>query len=257
MLPQNNNALNFIETGEGETTLVFLHYFGGSSNAWRAVIDELKKSFHCIAINLRGFGNSPAPVKELSVNDNANDVIQLIQSLQLKKFVLIGHSMGGKIALSIASKKPAELTSLILIAPSPPTAEPTDDKTRREFMNTFGDRYAIEKLIKKITAAPLADTLFEETVEDHLKVSHTAWNGWIEKGSQEDISSQMTNIDVPVFVISGASDQNFSTSFLRTEFIKYFPTAHFEEMDGSGHLLPVEVPLAVAVSIQKYAVILD
>ncbi|MEJ7674662.1 MAG: alpha/beta fold hydrolase [Chitinophagaceae bacterium] len=61
MLPETNNAtLNFVETGKGNTTLVFLHYFGGSSKSWNGVIEQLKESFHCIAIDLRGFGDSPA-----------------------------------------------------------------------------------------------------------------------------------------------------------------------------------------------------
>ncbi len=242
--------LNFIETGKGKITLVFLHYFGGSSKSWSYVISKLEKSFHCIAIDLRGFGNSPAPGEQLSVNDNANDVINLIQTLQLKKYVLVGHSMGGKIALDVTSQKPDGLVSLILIAPSPPTPEPSNHDDRIDLLTAFEDRSAIEKLIKKITAKPLMQSLFEDTVQTHLNVSHIAWNGWIEKGSREDISSLMQNIDVPVSIISGSSDPNFSTKFLNTEFVKYFPMASFKEMEG-GHLLPVEVPLEVAKVIEK------
>ncbi len=81
MLPESDNeALNFVEDGKGETTLVFLHYFGGSIKSWAGVIDKLKNYFHCVAIDLSGFGNSPKPQKALSVNDNANEVIRLIES---------------------------------------------------------------------------------------------------------------------------------------------------------------------------------
>ncbi len=252
MLPgTNNNSLNFIATGKGNTTLVFLHYFGGSSKSWNGVIEQLKESFHCIAIDLRGFGDSPQPYEQLSVNDNANDVIDLILTLQLKQFVLIGHSMGGKIALDVASQKPVGLASLILIAPSPPTPEPSNHDDRIDLITAFKDRSAIEKLIKKITAKPLMQSVFEETVQTHLKASLIAWNGWIEKGSREDISSLMQNINVPVLIISGASDPNFSTKFLNEEFLTYFPSASFVEIDG-GHLLPVEVPLEVAKFIKKF-----
>ncbi len=244
--------LNYVETGKGKITLVFLHYFGGSSNSWSGVINVLKNNFTCIAIDFRGFGNSPAPEKQLSVRDNAKDVLDLIQALKLKKYVLIGHSMGGKIALSVASEKPLGLASLILIAPSPPTPERTNNKARKILMDVFGDRIAIEKLIIKITSKLLTDLAFEETVKDHLQVSKIAWNAWIEKGSQENISSVIKNSVVPVFVISGASDANFSTNFLRKEFVKYFPTAKFKELSDVGHLLPVEVPLEVAKLIQEY-----
>ncbi len=252
MLHIKNNSLNFIETGKGEKTLVFLHYFGGSAGAWSLVINELDQSFRCIAIDLPGFGRSSAPAEALSVAGNAQEVIQLIQHLQLQKFVLIGHSMGGKIALAIASQKPAGLVSLILVAPSPPTPEPMNDEARKDLTAAFGNRPAIEKLIKKITAQPLTDIVFEETVQDHLRVDKTAWNGWIKVGSGEDISARMSAIDVPVSIISGAADPNFPTAFLRTEFSNYFSSAHFEEIPGTGHLLPVEVPSATAASIQKF-----
>ncbi len=84
-------------------------------------------------------------------------------------------------------------------------------------------------------------------------VSHIAWDGWIEIGSREDISSLMKNIKVPVSIISGISDPNFSSEFLRSEFVKYFPTAVFKEIEG-GHLLPVEVPVEVARAIEIFCI---
>ena len=61
----------------------------------------------------------------------------------------------------------------------------------------------------------------------------------------------MPDIDVPVLIISGAPDPNFSTKFLNEEFFKYFPGASFKEIEG-GHLLPVEVPSEVAKFIEKF-----
>lgn len=251
LLPEaNNKLLPFVDTGKGDVTLVFLHYFGGSHRSWSRVIDQLKKSFRCIAVDLRGFGNSPPPAKPLSVNDSAVDVLAIILALQLKKFVLIGHSMGGKIALSVTSKQPPGLIKLILICPSPPTPEPSTYRSRKNLTEAFGERSAIKKLIEKITAKPLAEGPLNETVATHLKTTFVAWNGWIQKGSRENISALMPGIKVPVLIISGASDSNFPTVFLKKEFLKYFPGASFKEIKG-GHLLPVEVPLALAKLVHK------
>jgi len=49
------NGLHFTDVGKGKVTLVFLHYFGGSSNSWGKVIAELSHVFRCIAIDLPGF----------------------------------------------------------------------------------------------------------------------------------------------------------------------------------------------------------
>lgn len=248
----NKAPLNYIEVGNGETTFVFLHFFGGSVNAWLQVIEHLKESFKCIAIDLRGFGNSPSPEKTLSVNDYAGDVIELIQYLNIDNYILIGHSMGGKIALAIAAKNVAGLASLILVAPSPPTPEPTTDGKTKEMIETFGNREAIKKLIKKITAKDLPKKLLEDTIKDHLRINRIAWDGWILNGSQEDISYLMPNIKIPIKVISGKKDLNFSTGFLKETFNKYPNLITFEELKETGHLIPVEVPVELANAIKAF-----
>lgn len=248
----NKAPLNYIEIGNGEMTLVFLHFFGGSANSWLELIELLKPNFKCIAIDLRGFGNSPAPEKVLSVNDSAEDVIKLIQGLNLKNYILIGHSMGGKIALAIAAKSFPGLKSLILVAPSPPTPEPTTEDKTKEMVETFGDRAAVKKLIKKITAKQLPDNLLAPTINDHLKINRIAWDGWILNASQEDISYLMPQIKIPIKVISGDKDPNFSTDFLKETFSKYANSITFEEIKGTGHLIPIEVPNELVDSIKAF-----
>jgi pimeloyl-ACP methyl ester carboxylesterase len=57
-----------------EISLVFLHYFGGSSKTWTEVIDQLGGDYHCIAPDLRGFGDSEALTANYSIKDYADDV---------------------------------------------------------------------------------------------------------------------------------------------------------------------------------------
>ncbi len=153
---ENNSVLNFIKTGKGETSLVFLHYFGGSSNTWSQVIDELQEDFNCIAIDLPGFGASQS-YNQLSVNNSSKSVAEVIKSLQLKRYVLIGHSMGGKIALSLASHKPFELKQLILFAPSPPTPEPMTGAEQEQLLKAYNNRAALINNINNISSQPLSD----------------------------------------------------------------------------------------------------
>lgn len=244
--------MHFKDVGTGEVALVFLHYFGGSSNSWSKVIRELSQEFRCIAIDLPGFGDSQV-VTKLSVSDCADEVTQLIEVLALKKHVVIGHSMGGKIALSLASDKPFGLTSLILVAPSPPTPEPFTDKERTQLLNAYGNVFALEQQLNNVTAKPLQNIDLENSIKDNLRCSHASWNWWVEHGSREDISLRMSTVRIPVLVISGAADPKFPGSFLHDEFIKYLPHAYFEEIREAGHLLPLEAPEAVAKLIRKSA----
>ncbi|WP_332369616.1 alpha/beta hydrolase [Spirosoma telluris] len=70
-------------------------------------------------MDLRGHGDSEAPATGYSVSTMADDVMEILNTKGVRDFVLIGHSMGGKVALSLASQQPDGLQSLILLAPSP------------------------------------------------------------------------------------------------------------------------------------------
>ncbi len=243
--------LHYTEYGSGDTTLVFLHYFGGAASTWHEVIDLLKNDFHCIAIDLLGFGKSPAQNTIISVDDSTDAVINLISALSLQNYILIGHSMGGKIALNTAAKQPEGLRSLILIAPSPPTPEPMTSKERSEMNAAFGDEEAIEKMIRNVIGHPLREAVFKREVNNNLLASEVGWHSWPQAGSKEDITKKMEAIHVPLSVLCGSMDKKFTKRFLQQEFEKYFSTFTLVEIPEAGHLLPVEKPEAVAEEIRK------
>ena len=120
----NNTHLNVLESGSGPLTLVFLHYFGGSAMEWQIVMGHLADQYRCVAVDMRGHGDSSSPKTGYSVADMADDIQALIQEMAIQEFVLIGHSMSGKVALELASRQPDDLQSLLLISPSPPYPNP-------------------------------------------------------------------------------------------------------------------------------------
>ncbi len=160
--------------------------------------------------------------------------------------------MGGKIAMLLASFQPLGLISLILVAPSPPTPEPMTDESRKELAAAFGNRFKLESSLNNITAHPLSDTDKEKAIADNFRASYAAWKWWVEHGSREDISCKMCLIRVFVSVISGAEDHNISTSFLKSEMIKYFLFATFAEIADTGHLIPLESAEALADCITTF-----
>lgn len=249
----HNIDLNYVRKGGGnDITIIFLHYFGGSSKTWSAVTDELSENYHCVSIDLCGFGHSPTTSWEVSVHEHAQYVRDLIKDLKIDRYVLVGHSMGGKIALYMAAKQAADIISLILVAPSPPTPEPMTEADRQKMLDTFGNKPAIEELVKRISITPLSEFVFESVVNEHLQISEMGWTSWLDKGSKEDISSVMPSIVADVLVVSGSMDPNFSSSFLHQEFITYFPAANFKEIEKSGHLIPIEYPVELADMIRDF-----
>ncbi len=250
-LTAKNMRLHYTEQGKGDKTLVFLHYFGGASSTWDEVISYLQNDFRCIAIDLLGFGKSPSQEAEISVDNSANAVIELIDELQLQNYELVGHSMGAKIALYIASSQPKGLLSLVLLAPSPPTPEPMSNKEREDMLDAFGDKKKVEKMIENATAHPLATSIFEREVNNNLQASSVGWHSWPLLGSTETIIDKMADIHMPITILYGENDKRFSRSFLQKEFNRYFKTFILVEIKDSGHLLPVEAPEEVTIEIRK------
>jgi pimeloyl-ACP methyl ester carboxylesterase len=106
-LTVNNIRLHVSERAGNGPALVFLHYWGGSSRTWRAVVDALPTRYRIIAPDLRGWGASAAPDTDAyTLADFAADVEQLLTTLEVRQYILIGHSMGGKIAQLLASRRP-------------------------------------------------------------------------------------------------------------------------------------------------------
>lgn len=248
-------VLPAIERGSGTPTLVFLHYFGGSSADWDLVADRLAPEFRCLLPDLRGFGTAASDdvPSTWSVGDAADDVAALIAAHALDDFVLVGHSMGGKIALALAAPKLAGLRRVVLVAPSPPTPEPIDEAVRARLLSTHGERAAAEEGARAITFQPPGSPLYERVVADNLATAPGAWRSWLETGSKEDISEAVKRIAVPVLAVSGADDRTIPTAVIAREVVGRVPGAELVEVAGSRHLIPFDQPEELSRLIADFA----
>lgn len=115
----NNIAINYYEYGEGDTIIIFLHGFGGSSYCWRYIYKKFAQKYKTILFDLKGFGLSEKPNdNKYSVRNQADIINSFIQiNCSNNIIILIGHSFGGAIALMtyISSNIKKNIKKLILI----------------------------------------------------------------------------------------------------------------------------------------------
>lgn len=130
VVPANGVDINVADRGAGEPVLVFLHYYGGSTRTWQGVIDDLSATHRCVALDFRGWGQSDKRATDYDLDTLATDVEQVILRLKLAQFVIVGHSMGGKVAQIVAARRLAGLKALILVAPAPPVPIEVSDEQR-------------------------------------------------------------------------------------------------------------------------------
>jgi pimeloyl-ACP methyl ester carboxylesterase len=260
MRVQANGASFFVEESGAGTpaapaapTLVFLHHFGGSSQSWCEVTARLASTCRCLAPDLRGFGDSQATEHGYSVGESADDVLALLQVLEVRDFVLVGHSMGGKIALEVAARQPKYLRAVVLLAPSPPTPEPMEDAVRARLASTWAQRDAVRETIDKITARPLPPQVLARAIQDGARSSRPAWMAWLESGSREDISPRMSRVQVPATVVAGACDEAMTPQVLEREVVARVMKSRLIVVPESGHLVPLEAPQFVADLVRQTA----
>ncbi|MGV2289924.1 alpha/beta fold hydrolase [Trinickia sp. YCB016] len=242
------------EQGDGELALVFLHYYGGSSRTWSGVVSELSSQYRTIATDHRGWGDSDAPEHGYSIADLANDAQDVIEALNLKRYVLVGHSMGGKTAQLLASRRPAGLAGVVLVAPSPPSPMALPQEQRAAMASAYDTRESIGWVLDNVlTANPLMPALREQVIADSLRGAPQAKAAWPNAAALEDITGEVGAINVPVMVISGELDQVDRVETLRKELLPRIAGARLHVLPGTGHLSPLEAPSAVATLIRQFA----
>lgn len=242
----NGTAFHVAAGGAGGPAVVCLHYFAGSGLEWDAVAARLAGEYHCVAPDLRGHGDSAALPDAYAVADGADDVAGVVAALGITDYALVGHSMGGKLALALAARRPPGLRALVLVAPSPPTPEPIPDAERARLLASHGDRRAAEETADAIVARPLPPAPRARVVADNLRTSPAAWRAWLARGSREDVSALASHITVPTLVVAGTADRTIPEALLAREVVPRVAGARLAVVPGAGHLVPLEAPEALA-----------
>jgi pimeloyl-ACP methyl ester carboxylesterase len=166
----------------------------------------------------------------------ADEVEGVIQALKLKDFVLVGHSMGGKIARIFAGRRPDGLRAVVLAAPAPPTPLYAPDAQKRSMLASYTTPEAIRDALKVINHRPLTIAQRLQVTEDSLGGAEAAKVAWVSQGMVLDISKQTDSITVPVCVIVRSADQVEKEAALREALLPLGPHAKFGTIEGVGHL---------------------
>ena len=125
-----NTKIAYSETGKG-TTVVLLHGFLENSTMWNSHIEALSKRNRVVCIDLLGHGQTDCLGYVHSMEDQADMVHHVLHELKIRKAVLIGHSMGGYVALAFAELYPEMVKGLVLMN-STSRADSDERKTNRD-----------------------------------------------------------------------------------------------------------------------------
>ncbi|KFZ25498.1 hypothetical protein V502_00022 [Pseudogymnoascus sp. VKM F-4520 (FW-2644)] len=249
--------LNVVSSGMQGPTLVFLHFWGGSSRTFSTVTSILSANHFSLAIDFRGWGASSGPdlAGAYSIEHLAIDIEVLLARLNIASFILIGHSMGGKVAQLIAGRGITKgIRGVVLVGPAPPTPLVIPAAMKEQQMTAYSSRESAEFVIRNVlSSSPMSDNIVTTLVEDIMKGSQHATLAWPVYAMLEDISSKVKEINVPVLVLAGELDKLEPVERLQSEVLGNIKGAEMVIVEGSGHMLPFEAPVEVAHHIAEFA----
>ncbi|MGY2893927.1 alpha/beta fold hydrolase [Deinococcus sp. UYEF24] len=226
-------------------TVVLIHGFGTSARLWDQVLPLLEGEV--LTLDLPGFGDSQDA--RYSVDGMVGAVQERLTGLE--NFVLVGHSMGGKVAAVLAARRPAGLTGLLLIAPSPLSPEPMTAQDRQALKAAYGQPHLLTEHYRQITRQPLSEGVLAQLVSDGVRGSQAAWDAWPDSGSREDRSPEVGRIEVPISLLTSEDDPVISPQVVAQHLLPIYSGAALTRLSGSGHLLPLELPTEVATFISE------
>ncbi len=254
MFYQVNDVQLFVaDEGKKSPALLFIHFWGGSSETWKPVADILRTKYRCIRFDQRGWGKSDKPKAGYNIQSLADDVLSLAEALQLDDYILVGHSMGGKVAQAVAGQNPKGLKKLILVAPSPAAATIMPTEMKQGMTTAYTSLENINATIEQVfKAADLSAEIKQQVIEDMQHHNTASRLGWPEIALGEDISACLSNIQIPTLVIAGENDIVDTPDRLKREVVQKIPNAEMTVISDVGHLIMLQAPQKVAELINRF-----
>jgi surfactin synthase thioesterase subunit len=177
-------------------------------------------------------------------------------------WMVVGHSMGGKLATLIAARSEhgdlglAALAGVVLLAGSPPSPEPMDEDRRTTMLGWATDgaisQVDAETFVDANISSGLAQDLRTRAVADVMRADPVAWRAWLTRGSREDWSEEAGRIAAPALLIAGADDGDLDAEAQGRLNLPHFARGRVETVADAAHLLPYEQPEAVARLIDDH-----
>lgn len=238
----DGTQLHYTTMGTGTKTLVLVHGWQVSSAIWNLVTAELSSKYRLIIIDLRGAGASNAASGPYTVEQHSADIFSLVQSLELKNFVLVGHSMGGAIAQRFAADHSDLLAGLIVIASVPASGLELPPDYQAFFRSAAGNRNQTEALWNVFIANPLPAETFNMLLDSSMTVKPEACLEGFDSWRQLNFADEVKRIKTPTLVIAPAADNPMTPDFLREKIVELIPNSRLTIIEKTSHYAQLEQP---------------
>jgi pimeloyl-ACP methyl ester carboxylesterase len=248
----NGIRLAYERRGTG-SPLVLLHGYPLDHHLWDEVTPLLEDTFELILPDLRGFGESSTVDSFYAMEDIASDIAALLDHLEIQKTAIVGHSMGGYVALAFARLYLERVSGFGLVS-SQVLADPPDRKEGRyksaAEVADKGIASVVETMAPKFTSNPELQKFARESME---RQQPAAYIGALKAMAERvDSTPLLPSLTVPVVIVHGDADALIPIDRAR-EVKAAIPNAHLVEISGAGHMPMMEAKEETAAALKQLA----
>lgn len=233
--------MHYVEQGTGSEAVVFVHGFVSTHRWWQPTLKRLPTSFHAYAVDLRAAGDSEQIDSGHTLAQYADDLHQFVQAMELEKFTLVGHSMGGGVAMQYALHYQDRLKALVLVDPLSPLGMKIDQPTTDWINSVQGQAEGQRMIVLGAFATPPTGDYLEQLVADAVAWGKLVYLGTMDDMAKFNVSDQLGSINVPTLVTWGDKDTVIPFGGIVEAFTN-IPGCALEVWHGVGHSGPIEVP---------------
>jgi pimeloyl-ACP methyl ester carboxylesterase len=249
-LNKNGATLAYQDRGAASRAIVFIHGLGFDHSTFAPQIEFFSRTHRVIAVDLRGHGASDVGKLDYAMPVFAEDIAWLCAQLNLVRPVVVGHSMGGNVALTLAALYPEVPASILLIdsllfPPPEMTAMLSELGEALKGPNSEEVRSQVEPLFFLPTDD---DAVRREMTAVFVKTpQHVLQSGFVQHTSEYDAASFAARCKVPVAYIGSTHPLTDAAALRRA-----IPEIIVAQTLGSGHFSPVMVPNQINAMIDRF-----
>jgi len=256
--------LHAIKLGEKSGTgLIFLHGFMGSGEDWRGVAELVSRRWQAVLVDLPGHGASIGLAEIASTWEGARGLVHgILESSECERYVLIGYSMGARIAIQMAIDAPARLVGLVIESGTAGWEDPSERDARRQIDRERAaelERVPVEAFVRGWYQQELFKTLasrrdlLEEIVgmrarNDPSELARAVTG--LSVANQPNLWTRLGELRVPMLIVTGALDEKYedigdriSAATLRSRRVS---------IAACGHSVHSEAPAAFAEALERF-----
>lgn len=246
-------ALKSTELGSGPT-IVFLHELGAGRMTWMPVARKLVGRYHVVLVDLPGHGESAMP-ESFTFEAGARAVDQILAKQKPDSTVLVGHGVGGVMALLEASAHPERLKGVVVLTAAARSPVQMPDQQREMFLRNIDEHYA--DFVKLMFFSQARDSA--QGVAVHAQASLLApptMKAYLRELVMLDASPAVKNLKVPLLYIG--SEKGWAADQGWPEMAKKYgydgaSNASWRRIGASGHYVTQDQPDSVATAIGDFA----